>query len=41
MFQGTNIKVTTEGKRHLGAALGADDFRKKYATEKVAKWCKK
>ena len=27
LFQGTDIKVTTEGKRHLGATIGSDNFR--------------
>ena len=40
LFDGTGIKFTTSGKRHLGAALGSIDFRKKYASEKVAEWCK-
>ena len=39
MFEDTEIKVTTEGKRHLGAALGTEDFRRRYAAEKVSKWC--
>ena len=25
-FQNTGINVTTEGRRHLGAALGSTDF---------------
>ena len=40
IFADTAIKVTIEGKRHLGAALGNDNFRREYATEKVTKWCK-
>ena len=40
LFDGTGIKFTTSGKRHLGAALGSIDFRKKYASEKVTEWCK-
>ena len=38
-FAGSAIKITTEGKRHLGAALGSDGFRLEYASEKVEKWC--
>ena len=38
-FQGTAIKITTEGKRHLGAALGSEDFKTQYVSDKVAKWC--
>ena len=31
--------ITTEGKRHLGALLGSEDFRKIYCEEKVNEWC--
>ena len=39
LFGNTAIKFTTEGKRHLGAALGNDTFRSEYANMKVKKWC--
>ena len=26
IFEGTNIIITTRGKRHLGAALGSQEF---------------
>ena len=39
IFNGSNINVTTSGKRHLGAALGSHDFKTKYIEEKVSKWC--
>ena len=39
IFAGTGIKFTTDGKRHLGAALGSADFRREYAEEKVSEWC--
>ena len=39
MFMGTNIKFTTEGKRHLGATIGSENFRTVYAIEKVQEWC--
>ena len=38
LFAGTGIKITTAGKRHLGAALGNVDFRKEYVSEKVDEW---
>lgn len=38
IFAGTDIKITTAGKRHLGAAIGTVDFRKEYVSEKVNKW---
>ena len=34
-FSNTQIKITVEGKRHLGAVVGNDDFRKHYIDEKV------
>ena len=39
-FAGTGIKIMTEGKRHLGAAIGSDNFRIAYSTEKIKDWCK-
>ena len=39
LFINSEIKITIEGKRHLGAVLGTDDFRKKYCEEKVSEWC--
>ena len=35
IFEGTDIKCTTEGKRHLGAAIGSQDYKTAYANEKV------
>ena len=34
LFMDTGIKFTTEGKRHLGAALGSDNFKKEYIGKK-------
>jgi len=39
IFGNSSIKFTTSGKRHLGAALGSDEFKKEYIAEKVAQWC--
>ena len=39
IFADTDIKITSEGQRHLGAALGSDNFRKTYTEEKVKQWC--
>ena len=40
MFQnGSQINITTAGKRHLGAALGSNEFKQTYINEKVTKWC--
>ena len=38
IFSGPGVKITSEGKRHLGAALGKDSFRKSYVKEKVNDW---
>ena len=40
IFHNSNIKFTCEGKRHLGAALGTDEFKITYVNEKVEEWCK-
>ena len=40
IFNNSKIKITTEGKRHLGAALGSTDFKTSYVNEKVRNWCK-
>ena len=40
LFADTNIKITSEGKRHLREAIGNKNFRKEYAAEKVSKWRK-
>ena len=37
-FQNTGINVTTEGRRHLGAALGSRDFLEDYVNEKAEQW---
>ena len=39
-FQGTGIKISCDGERHLGAVLGTDNFREKYVQDKVSKWVK-
>ena len=38
LFTNTKINITTEGKRHLGAAIGSNKFRVKYVIEKVDEW---
>ena len=39
LFAGTGVNVTTEGKRHLGAAVGSRSYMEEYVTGKVTKWC--
>ena len=38
VFENSSIKIPTAGKRHLGAALGSQEFKKEYISEKVDKW---
>ena len=35
LFSGTGIGITSEGKRHLGAALGSRSFLESYISDKV------
>ena len=35
---GDSVKITTDGKRHLGAALGSRTYRDEYATNMVNDW---
>ena len=38
LFSGTGIGITSEGKRHLGAALGSRSFLESYISDKVKMW---
>ena len=38
-FSGTGIVISTDGQRHLGAALGHKDYTATYVTSKVQAWC--
>jgi hypothetical protein len=40
MFAGSGLKITTNGRRHLGAVIGSDDFKTSYVEEKVSVWVK-
>ena len=39
LFQNSPINITIAGKRHLGAAIGTDEFKNEYMDAKVQKWC--
>jgi len=39
-FQGTAVKITSVGARHLGAVLGTAAFKEEYIQEKVSGWIK-
>ena len=35
---GEEVNITEDGQRHLGAAIGSDDFKDSYCKDKVDKW---
>jgi hypothetical protein len=37
---GNTVKITSEGKRHLGAVIGSADYNKEFCEEKVDVWIK-
>ena len=39
LFDDSPIKMTTSGKRHLGAAIGSMEYKDLYMEEKVEEWC--
>ena len=38
LFEGTGIRITQEGRRHLGAAIGSPTFTEQYVCVKVTEW---
>ena len=38
IFGDDEIKITTKGHRHIGAALGSDDFKKEFVEKKIENW---
>ena len=38
LFAGTGVQISYHGQRHLGAAIGSDDFKQQYVSTKVSKW---
>ena len=38
IFGDTQVKITCEGERHMGAVIGSLDFREQYVMKKVQKW---
>ena len=38
LFAGTGVKITTDGRRYLGSAIGDVSFINSYVEEKVQKW---
>ena len=38
IFQGSDIQITDDGKRHLGASLGSTKCKEEYLSSKVDEW---
>ena len=38
VFRGTNIQITTEGERHLGAVIGSNEYKDRYCNNLVKEW---
>ena len=38
IFHGSGVQITTEGERHMGAAVGSENFKEMYVKKKVEKW---
>ena len=38
VLKNSGLQITTQGRRHLGAVVGSEEFKKEFVTEKVAKW---
>ena len=38
MFNGTGINITAQGRKHLGAVIGSEEYKREYMTEKVDEW---
>lgn len=36
VFEGKNIQISTEGKRHLGAVIGMKENKKNYVNDKIS-----
>ena len=41
LFAESPLQITTSGKRHLGAAIGTEQFKTEYLHDKVVEWCKR
>ena len=37
VFENTDVQISTNGQRHLGAAIGTHEFIEAYATQKIVK----
>ena len=41
IFQGSDIQITDDGKRHLGASLESTKYKEEYLSSKVDEWMAK
>ena len=39
LFGNSGVNVTSSGHKHLGAALGCNEFVRKFVEKKVSEWC--
>ena len=39
IFEDTNIKISTEGHRHLGSVIGSKQFSENYISSLITQWC--
>ena len=40
LFEGSEVKITTEGNRHLGAIIGTAKYKEEYLSKTVDEWIK-
>ena len=38
LFEGTNVNITVQGRRHQGVAIGSREYTEHYVDEKVKNW---
>ena len=41
LFESSPINISVDGKRHLGAAIGSNEFKCNYVSDLVSDWCKR
>ena len=39
IFNGSGVRITSTGMRHLGAALGNESFVREYVNSNISEWC--
>ena len=38
LFAGSDIKITVDGERHLGAVVGTTAYKEQYVKDRILKW---